>query len=183
MAFFDDFENKVTDVFSKVAAKTKDIKDSTISQTKTMGDISRLKSQQKIVENNITGYYCQLGKAYYENSGDKCEYIYSELVDAIANEKERLSSINKELDGLTGIKRCTSCNSVVPNDSVFCNICGSRLTEERSVPSESVVELEDIKESEHIADNMKESKPVCTNCGAEIVEGAKFCTNCGAMNE
>lgn len=183
MAFFDDFENKVTDVFSKVAAKTKDIKDSTISQTKAMGDISKLKSQQKIVENNITGYYCQLGKAYYENSGDKCEYIYSELVDAIDNEKERLSSIKKELDALTGVKRCPSCNSTVPNDSVFCNICGSRLPEATTAPSEPVVESEISTEPEPVADEVEVNKSVCDNCGSEIVEGAKFCTNCGAMKE
>lgn len=24
--------------------------------------------------------------------------------------------------------------------------------------------------------------PFCTNCGAQIAEGAKFCTNCGAAS-
>lgn len=197
------------ELFEKLLTKTKEITGATINQTKSISDISKLKAQQKTAEKNLTGYYCQLGKAYYENSGNKCDYIYSELVSVIDKEREKLSSVIKKIDCINGVRRCKSCKAKVSADSIFCNICGARLEDapvpveepDEKTPIEAVTEdsTNDIIIEETDAEAVKdeitgepeaaaaeesaEDKRLCLKCGAEVPDWASFCTNCGTKYE
>lgn len=55
-----------------------------------------------------------------------------------------------------GITKCNTCEKSIPEDSVFCPVCGSYQTQQRS------------------------ASPVCRSCGAPIIdEKAKYCWRCG----
>ena len=81
----------------------------------------------------------------------------AEIAQAIAEVKElkeNLEIINAHIDSVKNQKKCPQCEAKVPRNSVFCNICGAKLTEEEpeaetaqtaEEPVEAVVEAaEDI---------------------------------------
>lgn len=201
MDFFDEVGKKFNNMTDKLLSKTKEFTDSTISQTKSMSDISKLKSQKKSVEKKLQSYYYQLGKAYYENSGDDCEYIYSEIVSVINDENKKLKDIIDAIDNINGVKRCQACKSKVSADSIYCNLCGVKLknTQEKEIVKENdtddlqnnldaepeAIEIEEntLQFEEEMIELPKFEKKICSDCGGEVPDDATFCTNCGRKYE
>lgn len=197
MDFFDEIGKKINDAADVIVSKTKSITESTINQTKSIGDITKLKAQKRTIEKNITGYYYQLGKAYYENSGNNCEYIYSELVSAIDSEKDKLNAIISDIDKIGGVVHCDKCGAKLAADSVYCNICGAKLEKEPQPAAEPATEDNIVQETQpavqepvEISDNEAAealteapSARFCTECGNKLPDGAAFCTNCGKKYE
>ncbi|MHA2297871.1 MAG: zinc ribbon domain-containing protein [Candidatus Hodarchaeales archaeon] len=56
---------------------------------------------------------------------------------------------------------CTSCGAKLRPRAKFCNGCGKKVAQAKSIPSSSPI------------------KNLCPNCGAELRPGAKFCHGCG----
>ena len=73
---------------------------------------------------------------------------------------------------------CTNCGKEIPDDSVFCDFCGSRVqTEEER--EKTVLVREEPGSGEGEAGQMKEV--YCTNCGKPVSEGDRFCIYCGEV--
>lgn len=53
---------------------------------------------------------------------------------------------------------CKSCGKTIPDDSVFCHFCGTKVETETTT----------------------QKSRFCTSCGAQIPDGVKFCPKCGA---
>ncbi|MGN1318921.1 MAG: zinc ribbon domain-containing protein [Lachnospirales bacterium] len=200
MDFFDGLGKKISGAADYMVNKTKSLTNSATTHSKNFNDISKLKSQKRIIEKNLTSYYYQLGKAYYENSGKNCEYIYSELVAVIDKENKNLSDLIEKIDLINGTKRCKSCGASLSSDSIFCNICGAKLEEQPK--SEPVAEeddnseevFEDVPEDIEVVPNLsnedtnqvtteENNKRVCKDCGFVLPDDAEFCTNCGKKYE
>ncbi len=171
MGIFDDFNKEITDAANKIVSKTKRFKNDTISQTKAMSDINKLKSKRKDAEKNIVRFYMDLGKMYYQNSGNNCEDIYKSLVDNIKREEYELNNIELQIAAITGVKKCRNCNSKVPDGSVFCNICGSKLEPEKTAEPQSDEKAEEAQAAP--------AEKICEQCGKKLPDNGVFCTNCG----
>lgn len=153
MVFFDEIDKKITQFGQGVTQKTKEVSDS----AKISGAIKNLENQKK-------DCYTALGERFY--------FQYQ----ALANEEdnmwiEKINSINNEIlqqkeqmSRLKGIIYCPNCNSEIPFNSQFCNVCGSKI-EQKQYEAKEV------------------TKKVCTQCGGELAEEDKFCTHCGASVE
>ena len=104
--------------------------------------------------------------------------------------------------------KCHNCGNDIPEESVFCGICGARVEPEPDIsepiidpvtePVEPVIEpVEPITEPVEpatepdepiIIDSDEQSEGAhaeefiinhCPHCGAVLIDGAKFCSNCG----
>ena len=152
MEFFDDIGRRFNDAADKLVAKSKDFVGLGNNSGISSSEMANLKAQKKNIEKKLTGYYCQLGKAYYENSGHKCENIYSELVAVIEAENKNLLKVVNAIDCANGIKTCKACHAKVSADSIFCNICGTRLVEEQPVNVQPAVD-EQLPENNIVEEN------------------------------
>lgn len=152
MEFFDDIGKRFNDAADKLVAKSKDFVGLGNNSGISSSEMANLKAQKKNIEKKLTGYYCQLGKAYYENSGHKCENIYSELVAVIEAENKNLLKVVNAIDCANGIKTCKACHAKVSADSIFCNICGTRLVEEQTVNVQPDV-VEQVSENNTVEEN------------------------------
>lgn len=185
MDFFDEIGKKINDAADVIVSKTKSIKATTLNQTKSISDITKLKSKKREIEKNLTSYYYQLGKAYYENSGENCDYIYSELVSVIDSENLKLKGVISELELLDGSLRCKSCGAKIPADSVFCNICGTKVEKRTESVQPENINTEEVHEAEIVETPVvcESAARICKDCGSAIPDEAIFCTHCGKKYE
>ena len=49
------------------------------------------------------------------------------IVSEISDLKDSLNAVNEHIAVATDKRRCPGCNAVIPNNSVFCNICGIKI--------------------------------------------------------
>lgn len=155
MAFFDDLERKFSQASSDVMKKTKDLT-----------DIARLNSAVSSSEKNISGYYGELGKIYYEQHGANPEGAYQELCDSIAREQETIVQLKEQIRVLKGLIICENCGKELPSDAMFCNFCGTK------------VEQKVVQAPEVPAGSFE-----CPACGASLEAGTMFCYACGQKIE
>ena len=112
--------------------------------------------------NNIPDVYCvvcqkNLGvtgydpKAEWNLNGKLCSKCYGKFLGQYGNKQQQVSTDKltvKETN--TKQKSCPKCNSVISEESVFCNKCGARI------------------------------QFVCTKCGNVNPDGSAFCNKCGS---
>lgn len=107
----------------------------------------------------------QIGMRYVEKNdlagvaGTEFELMLQQL-DQMEKEKVVL---NKRILAVQGLRKCESCENVLPLDSLFCNKCGEK--------------LQPLFASDEMNKNM------CSKCGADLSDGAAFCTSCGTKVE
>lgn len=99
-----------------------------------------------------------LGKQYVEEFGDSPAESFVQYLEVLKASKEKISEYEQKLTDLKGITKCPTCGAEVPNGSLFCNACGTKVAVPTSTAAEGI----------H-----------CSGCGAVISSGCKFCTTCG----
>ncbi len=132
-----------------------------------MGAIGDSRAESHL-EKALKSAYEQLGKVYYEkNAGGIIDEEYRESFDKISKVLQEKNFMVIRMLARQGKRKCDSCTKIIPVESLFCNMCGTRL--------------------EPLADEVLQSpKPVakaCSNCGTRLEDGAVFCTNCGTRCE
>lgn len=148
MSFFDNISKTISDVGQ-----------STIQKGKEIADVAKYNSLISDEEKKITGIYEQIGKHYVEVYGDSPENSFVEYMDALKASNNLIKEYQEKLKDLRGVSNCPTCGAEVPNGSLFCSSCGTKMmTSVNNASSEEV----------H-----------CTVCGAVIPSGSKFCTSCG----
>ena len=102
------------------------------------------------------------------NKNDKEERVVAEDVDEpVLNNMERTY--------------CTNCGKLVPDDSVFCIVCGTRIR--RANTSDAINDKNEVIIQPKINSKQIMSRLFCTQCGKELALDAAFCTECGAREE
>lgn len=117
-----------------------------------------------MIETNLKKAYEEIGKIYYQknktNLDDNSYQHYFEEIEKLNMERDKLESRTLMLQGK---KRCPHCQTIVPIESKFCNMCGEKLPEVK-MPEEKK-EIPDVRK--------------CADCGTVLEADAMFCPNCG----
>lgn len=148
MGFLDNISKTISDVGQSTIQKGKDI-----------ADVAKYNSLINEEEKRITGIYEQIGKRYVEEFGETPAEAFTEHMDALKTSKDKIADYQQKLKDLKGISICPACGAEVPNGSLFCAACGTKMVTPSVVPAEN--------------------GKVCSKCGAIVSEGSKFCTSCG----
>ena len=94
-------------------------------------DASKHKITAAEMRGEINKKHKELGKYTYKArvyNMDMDEQI-NDVIAEIKELKENLDIINAHLDEITNQKKCPQCEAKIPKNSVYCNICGTKLEE------------------------------------------------------
>lgn len=123
-------------------------------------ELEALEEQIKEDEGGLQEEYRKLGEAYFEQNELELEVPaeFSELFDAIRERKAVLEQCKGRIMSLKKIKICPYCESEIPEESVFCIMCGKKVKETKPQKLENTV--------------------TCKYCGTVLPAGSKFCGYC-----
>lgn len=156
MAFLNDLDQKITRIGRSAVKKTKNITES----VKLTGEISE-------EEARINQYYAEAGKLLFSQSDiNALGEEYRQLYQMILASQNRIQELNRQKELSVNVKICPVCHARIPSDSIFCNSCGTNLSQ---------------AEARNGADSepRNQNALICANCGAPLKEGQIFCINCG----
>lgn len=149
MSFFNDFGKKISDMGQSAMQKGKE-----------MADVARLNSLISDEERKINNLYTQIGKQYVELHREDPEEAFAEGIAKIKEFEKKIEEYKDNLIAVKNVSKCPQCGAEVPNGSMFCSACGTKMP----VP---------------VAAEPEAAEAHCAKCGAVIAEGSKFCTTCG----
>ncbi len=155
MAFLSNLDKKITMLGQGALQKTKEVTDSAMMSSM----IKTLDMQKK---DNLE----KLGKYYYDlyvQSGGELAAPVEEIATRIREIDIQRNQLQKEVQKIKGTMSCPNCNTEIPANSQFCNVCGTRI--ERPIME------------------TQPARSVCAQCGAPLEDDQLFCTNCGAKVE
>lgn len=135
----------------------------TVQNTKDFTEVTRLNEQIDEIQKSIESDYLQIGKLYYEIHGNDAEDSFKNLINEIQMGFQNITQINEQIQWIRGIKICPNCGAECLLDSLFCSMCGSKLSEP--------------------AGNTETDTKMCPKCGASLPDGALFCAFCGTRVE
>lgn len=200
MAFLSDLDKKISMLGQGAIQKTKEVTDS----AKMSGQIRNIESQKKEALERLGEFYYNL----YLQYGGELVGEAAEIAARIQQLDEQKQRITEEMQKLRGTMYCPNCNTEIPANTKFCNVCGAKIDIIQSNMKENMElgrtcsycgapveadqlfcvncgnKIEQPIEQEIVEDPQKdleqESSPrVCPNCGNELKPEQKFCTNCG----
>ena len=121
MEFFDDAVSKTKEVFETVSKKTSEV----FATEKQKFDMASVKTKRE-------KDYTALGKIYFEmikddeNATDEVKAIV-ENIKAKTDEIDRLAT---EIQNAKNKRVCENCGASIDKASLYCNICGTKLSGE-----------------------------------------------------
>lgn len=148
--------------FDNIGKTLSDVGQSTIQKGKEVADVVKYNSLVTEEEKKIANVYEQIGKHYVEIHGEEKEDTFVEYLEILKASKDKILEYQQKLKELRGVSKCPTCGAEVPNGSLFCASCGTKMV---AAPTGA---LDISKEEKH-----------CSGCGAVIPTGSKFCTSCG----
>ncbi|MBR5342660.1 MAG: zinc ribbon domain-containing protein [Oscillospiraceae bacterium] len=141
MALFDGLKGKLADAGQNVS-----------QQTRNMSELARLNNLIAETKRKLSAQCFELGKQYYQAHQADEAPEFPEAVSAIRGLLDEIKESEEAVLLLKGIKKCPTCGTEVPIQSVFCPGCGTQIgTPPRCCPA----------------------------CGKEAKEGSLFCVYCG----
>ena len=151
MALFDDVDQKLSNWINAGTDKARG-----------MSESMKISSDIKEEERNQEELYRQIGLFFYNNYAETAEGQLKDFCQKINQSKEQGILKQKRLSILKGMIHCPSCGAEIDFESVFCNVCGSRI---QVIPTET------------------KEENICPNCGKVINPNNTFCTGCGMKIE
>lgn len=122
MAFKDSFESAVN--------KAKDVLDVACKKTGEVVNIQKLKIDASTLESKREEDFAALGKIYFDSIKNS-EDVDENVAGLAADIKEKTEQINKLRDEISASKNkrvCPSCGAFVEKNSVYCSVCGAKIT-------------------------------------------------------
>lgn len=119
MGFFDDALNKTKEVLDAAYKKTEEV----VVTEKQKLDIQGLKSKRE-------KDFAALGKLYFaevKDAEDVSEEVGT-LVNAIKEKSDEINRLNAEIQSVKNRRICPNCGVAIPENSVYCNACGTKVT-------------------------------------------------------
>lgn len=119
MDFLDNAVNKAKEVFDVACKKTNDV----VTTQKQKFDVAT-------IENKRNKDYAKLGEIYYNlvNDTEIEDNSIKELVDAITEKNKKIEEINIEINSSKNKRVCPKCSALIDENSIFCSICGEKIT-------------------------------------------------------
>ncbi len=119
MGYFEEFLGKTKDFMVTAYKKTSNA----VSVEKQKFDVTSIKVKR---DNDFK----DLGKIYFEmlqNSQEIPEQA-KDLYDSIILKNEQMAKINAEIQSAKNKRVCPNCNANIDINSVYCNVCGEKVT-------------------------------------------------------
>ena len=147
---------QLDEIFDDVVINAKAAAAVVSKKASTVYDTSKHKITAAEIRGEINKKLRDIGKYTYKKEvfGVDTSAEIAQAIAEVKELKENLEIINAHIDSVKNQKKCPQCEAKVPRNSVFCNICGAKLTEEEpeaetaqtaEEPVEAVVEAaEDI---------------------------------------
>ena len=119
MDFFDNAVNKAKEVFDVAYKKTNEV----VSAQKQKFDVAS-------VENKRAKDFEALGMLYFDiiKDSDIENSEVKNIVEEIKAKNEKIKALREEINNTKNKRICPSCNASISKESVFCNVCGAKLT-------------------------------------------------------
>lgn len=114
MGFFDNLGKNIQEKGKAVAKATKD-----------MTEVMSLKSQISSEKSNIQTNYQKLGEIAYANNWDVAEDVYGPLFEAIKASKDKIASLESDIQRIEGSSYCANCGAKLPTGANACPQCGT----------------------------------------------------------
>lgn len=122
MAFKDSFDSAVN--------KAKEVLDVACKKTGEVVNIQKLKIDASTLESKREEDYAALGKIYFDSikdSADNDENVAG-LVADIKEKTEQINKLRNEISASKNKRVCPSCGAFVDKNSVYCSVCGAKIT-------------------------------------------------------
>lgn len=148
MGFLDQISKTIADAGQDVLQKGKGI-----------ADVAKYNSWILSEEKKISETYEKIGMKYVELYGEMQDENFVKEIQSIADSRRKIVELKEKIEELKGYTQCPNCGAEVPNGSVFCASCGTKITVVKNAEAGGA--------------------RYCSGCGARIPEGSKFCTSCG----
>lgn len=146
---------KFDEIFDDVVVNAKAAASAVSKKATTMYDTSKHKISAAEIRGEINKKLKELGMLTYKkevHGVDVSEQI-AKIIEEITELKENLAVILDHIDSIKNQKKCPKCESRVPKNSLYCNICGAKLEEEEEAEE---VEAEYVGEEVKAADDAAE---------------------------
>jgi len=127
MAFFNEFKDKFNKAAQSVTNKTKD-----------GVEITRLGSEARSINNELSSLYEKIGRVFVESKGQDYDAMRP-LVERVLELKDRLEEIEAQRLQLKSQYPCPVCGAIVSKGARFCSGCGRRLIEPEAEASSQVI--------------------------------------------
>lgn len=158
MAFLSDLDKKISMLSQGAIQKTKEVTDT-----------AKMSAQVRSFETQKQEALEQLGQIYYNRYLQYGEILEGEaagIAGRIRQFDEQKQRIIEEMQKIKGTMFCPNCNTEIPVNSRFCNVCGAKIDSGQM----------------NTMQNLMAGK-VCSQCGAPLEDDQLFCINCGTKVE
>lgn len=178
MAFFDALGNKIKNAGQTIAQSTKNFT-----------DVTKYKNTISDYEKQIIALYTVVGKDYYERHKNDPNTEDKKNIDAISSLFNQISELKQKIKELEGVTKCPNCGNDVPQNALFCNNCGCKISKEeqsnKKCPSCGSLVPQDALFCNNCGNKIPEEPKgkLCSNCGKPLPEGSLFCASCGTKVE
>ncbi len=130
------------------------------TESKASSYTERLAQSKGEVQERINRLLLELGRAYYKHHADDHQTELEEQLAAIREAYGEIAQYQQQADEVAARQRCPPCGTKLPEGSMFCNICGTKLAK---APKSTA------------GQNQRQ----CPKCGAVLNPDDIFCASCG----
>ena len=126
MAFLSEIKDKITKAGETALKKGREL-----------ADVTKINFAIAEEEKKRDGVYCQIGKLFVEKVEDRAEGEFLPLVDEANAILKKIEELKSSLKDIKGISICPKCNTELPADAIFCNVCGEKVKESEGENNEN----------------------------------------------
>ena len=160
--FFGDLGKKLTDTAEAVGRKTEEVV-----------EIQKLRNKIRVMENNNTRDFTDLGKIIYDRFQVEEPVVredYVVVAENIFSREQKINELKQEIAKKKGYDLCKECNTEVQENMNFCPVCGEEVVRDE----EDVVDVEIVEEEPEVAsETAEEVTEEKTEESAEQTESAE----------
>ncbi len=130
---------KFDEIFDDVVVNAKAAASAVSKKASGVYDSSKQKITAAELRSAISKKLRELGAVTYKvytGTAENNDEVTAQLVEEIKELKDNLDTINQNLASKNNRRKCPSCGTTVPKNSLFCNICGAKLGDEEADEAE-----------------------------------------------
>lgn len=116
-----------------ILVKAKEVFETAYKKADDVVSVQKQKFDVSALENKLNKDFEQLGRICYDemkNGAFSDNEKFKSAFDEIASKSAQIEEMKKEILKAKNKKRCPSCDAAIDINSVFCNVCGVKFTEE-----------------------------------------------------
>lgn len=152
------------DFFNELGKKFTQAARSVQERTRETNENSRLASDLRAAQADLTRQFAELGRAYYESTVAGTGKVPNELVLQVRRAMDLVDTLTAQQDRIRRQVRCPGCGAMQAEDAHYCSNCGRPMPEKDPEPEETPAG----SDAEY-----------CTECNAMRHGDAKYCAVCG----